>query len=390
MRLKTFPLVSGLALVVGLALVEAATSPSADAVQPPAVTDPVGTLAVALRAQSDSCVSIPLWRPARYTGVLQAGAAGNVLTVVGTPGWSVDQFAFAPQSGQHDTFFVLLGANASLPAGGPTPKEGCFYTVVANGTNALTLDLNGDDLSAVQPGTRVTLIPYWTLGTAFPASDAGNSFVAADPNLEMATTIRVASAKETSTTGASGPNSGEGSNSPSLCNFSDGAWRSVTSPNVVRDDDLIFPDSHLVVRNNSTTPLTFRSTGTVLMAKFTVPVSTPEANYALDLPVALPRPVGISLNDLGLINSGALAPAQDASTLTKDTLATYDNAIVGYNKTPTAIYYYAQGAWRKVDGSPAQDYGADMIPAGAGFTLHKGVGDGTTLFWLNSRNYLQN
>ena len=349
-------------------------------------TEPVGVLTIPLAAQSDTRVAIPLLRLTRFAGALQS-VAGNVLTVAGAPNWTANQFAFAPQAGQHDTFFILFGANpANAATGSPTPKEGGFYPVVANGANTLTADLGGDDLSAVQPGTRVTLIPYWTVGTAFPAADAGKSFVPSASPTQRATTVLPASARNVVP-----GDPGEFRADPTAAYyFYAGAWRrGDLDPGVVCDDDMLYPDAHFIVRNPDATALTFQPVGVVLTAKFTVPVPTPTASpgVPLDFPVGLPRPLAVSLNDLGLTSSGTIAPA-DASPNSPDSVFVFDNAAAGYDKAPVATYSFAQGAWRKVGAPSAQDFGADVVPAGAGFTLHKGAGDGATLFWLNSPNYL--
>ena len=332
-------------------------------------------LALPLAAQSDTRVAIPFVRPTRYAGLLQS-VSGNVLTVAGAPGWNANQFAYDASAGRHDTFFVLLGARTGA---GTTPKEGGFYTVTANGANTLTVDLNGDDLSAVAAGTRVTLIPYWTVGTAFPASDAGKSFIASPS--QMATTLLVAPAKTTVIDGPQGVYlGGPKPPPPPLYYFSAGAWRRADlSSTVVCDDDVLYPDGHLIVRNPDAATLTLRPVGVVLTAKFTVPVPTPGANAELDYPAALPRPVPVSLNDLGLIDGGTILPT-DAPANSRDSVAVFDPAVAGYNLAPAATYYFAQGAWRKAGAPPAQDFGADTIPASAGFLLHLGAGDGATRF----------
>ena len=370
--------------------------PSGQAVaQGVVATDPVGVLALPLAAQRDTRVTIPFVRPARYAGLLQS-VSGNVLTVAGAPGWNAnqfaydtgtgqhdtffDQFAYDTGTGQHDTFFVLLGAQTGA---GTTPKEGGFYTVTANGTNTLTVDLNGDSLATVQPDTRLTLIPYWTLGTAFPASDMGHSFLVSASPAQKATLVLPASARNV----VSG-DPGEFTVDPTAAYyFYAGAWRrGDLDPGVVCDDDVLFPDGHLVVRNPDAATLTLRPVGVVLTAKFTVPVPTPGVNAELDYPVALPRPVDVSLNDLGLISSGIILPT-GVSANSQNSVAVF-NPTAGYDPPPAATYYFAEGAWRKTGAPPTQDFGTDMIPAGAGFLLHLGAGDGATRFWTNSPNYL--
>lgn len=341
------------------------------------VTSPVGVLTIPLPAQSDTRVSIPLLRFSRYEGAVQA-VNGNVVTVTVSPGWTANQFVRDAAANRHDTFFALLGPNAGANA----PKEGCFYTVTGNGANTLTLDLNGDDLSTVQPGTRVTLIPYWTLGTAFPASDAGRAFVASASPSAWATVIFPTGVETVNRLGGVA-RGGPKPPAPLAYYFYAGAWRSSQdSSAVAHDDDVLYPDGHFIMRNTAATPLAFRPPGAVLTAKLAVPVPTPEdENTLLNCPVGLPRPFDVSLNSLGLVSSGVV---QESSG---DSVWVFGQGATGYNQAPVAEYFFSGGAWRKAGTSETQDFGATLLPAGAGWVIHKASGDGTTLFWQNVPNY---
>ena len=57
-----------------------------------------------------------------------------------------------------------------------SPYEGHWYMVTANSASTVTVNLNGDTLSSVAAGTQVSVIPYWSLNSVFPASAAGVSF----------------------------------------------------------------------------------------------------------------------------------------------------------------------------------------------------------------------
>ena len=201
-----------------------------------AATDPVGFTSLSLPANSDSLISIPFTRPAVFSGAI-GSVSSNTITVASSPGWTANQYVYG-QGTQSNTYYAIIGPLLNTVSGTVTvnngstavtataglsgvvagdefivnglaynvasvtsdtalvlsrvytgtsgaglaatydhsPKEGSYYTVTANGTNSLTVNLNGDSLSTVTAGTSVTLIPYWTLGTAFPASDAGTSY----------------------------------------------------------------------------------------------------------------------------------------------------------------------------------------------------------------------
>ncbi len=303
---------------------------------------------------------------------------GNVVTVGNSPGWTANQFVQDAAANQHDTFFALLGSNA----GASTPQEGSFYAVTGNASNTLTLDLNGDDLSSVQPGTLLTLVPYWTLGTTFPAGDAGQSFVASSSPSNRATLLFPAEVETVSTLGGvSG--GGPKAPAPAAYYFYAGAWRSSQDDATVsHDDDVLSPAGHFILRNTAATALTFKPSGVVLAGKLTVPVPTPEDEQNLvNLPVGLPRPLDMSLNSLGLISSGII---QDSSG---DSIRVFGSVTTGYNQGAGAEYFYSNGAWRQTGAPDDQDFGETLLPAGSGWVIHKASGDGSTLFWQNTPNY---
>ena len=136
------------ALMTGLPAIEAGAEPD---------SAPTGFYRVACMGNSDTIVSIPFTQPEAAFALVES-VAGSVVTVMGTPSWLVDQFVYVSGT-QSNTYYVRLLSGA---------KEGSYYPIVTNGTNSLTLSLDGDDLSSVTSGTRLSVIPYWTLATAFP------------------------------------------------------------------------------------------------------------------------------------------------------------------------------------------------------------------------------
>ncbi|MGI8438554.1 MAG: dockerin type I domain-containing protein, partial [Chthoniobacterales bacterium] len=118
--------------------------------------------------------------------------------------------------------------------------------------------------------------------------------------------------------------------------------------------------------------------GSVLQKKFTTPLVT-SASTMQDNPAALLRPLDVTLNATGLnMTDGSFGP--------NDQLLLFDNAIAGYDKTPSAIYVQtaaANGPWRLFT-DPVNDRGSDIIPAGTGFIVRKAVSDGQPKFWVNN------
>ncbi len=312
-------------------------------------------------------------------------AAGDELIVNG--------LAYNVASVTSDTALTLSRAFTGTTASGQTatydhsPKEGSYYTVTANGTNSLTVNLNGDSLGTVSAGTTVTLIPYWTLGTAFPASDAGTSYVASSGTNVRSRATQVLFPDVTSAGTDLAPNA-------IYYNYNS-HWRYVNATDTTSsyDDTILPPTNYFILRNTNVTTapttLTFTPTGSVYMNRVSIPLAT-EAASRQDNAVTVPRPASVTLNDLGLITSGAFAASSGTSARTRaDSLFVYDNTQIGTDKSASAIYFYYNGAWRYVNATdPTADYGSTSIPYGTGFTIQKAqTTSGATTFWQNTRNY---
>jgi uncharacterized protein (TIGR02597 family) len=332
-------------------------------------TDPVGFTTIPCLANSDTFVSVPFTRPPEYVGAIQS-ISGDTITVSGSP-WTANQFVYAAGT-QPKTYFVLIGSHS-----GSNPKEGNQYTVTSNGTNTLVIDREGEDLSTVEAGTQILVVPYATLTSVFPASDANVSFVPSSSSLSRQTQIII-------------PNyAGSGINLSAAATYYylNNAWRKVGRPATENyNDDPFVNSGYFIVRNASTgTQLTH--VGSVLMKKSTIPLVT-RTSGAQDNFVSVIRPVDVKLNDLGLITSNAFMASPSALSRT-DQLIVFDNSQTGINKSASATYYYLNNAWRKVGQSSSTDFGNDVIRTGSGFIIRKAAtANGATHMWQNAPTYL--
>lgn len=331
-----------------------------------ATTDPVGFMTDSLLSNSDTHISLPLIRPPAFVGGIQS-VAGNTITVAGNP-WTAGQFVYAAGS-QPNHYYALIG-----PATVANPKEGHHYPIVSNTANTITVDLGPDNLTGIPANAQVSIIPNWSLKTLFPATDANVSFTPTTSTAQYKTQVRVPDV------------SASGINLPYTTYFySDNAapgqvgWRLEGDNTTDRGDDPLLPDSHIVVRNiNGAPTLPLVNLGSVLLKKFTTPLLTSTTTQQ-DNPAGLLRPLDVSLNATGLnIADGSFGP--------NDQLLLFNNAQVGINKAPSVIYTQVNvpnGPWRRV-GDANTDRGSDIIPAGVGFIVRKGVSDGQPDFWTNN------
>ena len=327
-------------------------------------TDPVGFTNLNLPAESDSHISVPFTRPPEFVGAIQSVTA-NTITVAGTPNWPANKFVYAGGS-QPNTYYALIGGGGSS-----NPKEGRTFLITGSGSNTLTVDTSAGDLSGITQNTQVTVIPYWTLATVFPASDANVSFTpTSDPNAPKTQVIV--------------PNdAANGTNLPPLATYyyaANAGWRAAGDPNTNRGDDILLPDSYFVVRNQNGAPgLPLTTLGAVLTKKLVTPLRT-QTNSQQDNPAGIVRPLDVALNMTGLVPT-------DGSFGANDQLLVFSNAQIGFNKAPTA-YYRDQNlnfAWRRVGDTNPIDRGNDVIPVGTGFIVRKAPsGSGANVFWTNT------
>jgi len=328
-------------------------------------TDPVGFIKTPLLGGSDTYVSMPFTRPPEFIGAISA-ASGNTITAADNP-WTANQFVYG--GNQHNHYYALIG-----PITGTNTKEGHTYAVTANDSNTLTVDTTHDDLNGIPANTQVTLIPYWTPATLFPASDANVSFTPTTSPPNYQTLIRV---PDYSAAGINLPDAAE-------YYFNSNAWRRI-SDNADHGDDTLLPGSYFVVRNaGNAQTLPLINTGAVLLKKLTVPLMT-ATNSAQDNPVSILRPLDVTLNASGL-NPGNSA----GSFVANDQLLLFDNSQAAFDKAPSAIYYYNtsvgnSGGWRLMGDNTLADRGSDIVPSGTGFLVRKAAtASGQTEFWTNS------
>ncbi len=322
----------------GIAILSTIIS-AAPALSQTATTDPAGFITVDAQGNSDSYTFIPFKRTPEYAGAVltPGGVAGNVVTMAGTPNFTANGFVYAGAA-QPKTYYVLFTSG---------PKLGMYYTVTANGTNTLTLDPAGDDISGVS-GATLNVIPYDTLGSIFPGGQGVNG---SPDHSTRVSEVLISNTSSVGTnlaaaktyyyfTGASGPGPG---------------WRklgSLADRNIAVNDDILYPDVPFRIRNNSGVATSLTYMGTVHMGSLSTPLGNLSPTSDQDNAVSLPIASDLTLSQTKLFESGAFV-GNSSHTDLKDQLLVWDNTIAGKNKAAAVTYYYFTGTnpgWRKVGG----------------------------------------
>jgi len=333
-----------------------------------AASTPAGFYKLDCLGNSDTIVSIPFSRPETNSSLVQS-IAGNVITVSGTPGWLVNQFVYVSGT-QSNTYYLRFLSSA---------KEGSYYPIVANTANSLTLSLGGDDISSVTNGTRVSVIPYWTLGTAFPQ---GKGVIATALSFSRKTEVLIPNVNGVGINLSPGPAYYFLTNAT----FPNGIWQQVGTLTTNKNDDVLLPDNYFIVRHNTASNTVFTAQGSVPVSKLAVPLAT-EAFTKQDNFVALSRPVTATLNESGLIQSGAFIGSPTTFSRT-DELLVFNNAVAAKNKAPSARYFYLSpsNTWCKV-GFGTTDMGSQPVfTPGIGVIIRKYTNSVSGL-WVNSPTY---
>jgi uncharacterized protein (TIGR02597 family) len=313
-----------------------------------------------LQGNSDNFVTLPFFRPAAAYGKV-AGIDINTLTVTGRAPWQAGEFVYAPGI-QSNTYFALLTSGQ---------RQGRYFTILANSDYTLTVDVSDDTLTGVSVGDSIAVVPYWTLNTLFPGG--GGLHASSNPLVRKSEILFF-------NVDGIGINR---SASRTFYYYGD-SWKEFGQGLVNKNDEVFLPDVYFIVRHNTSTATSFTISGQVLKSSWTMPVTVnPLARQ--DNFIALPRPIMTSLNDTGLIDSGAFRSS--SSPLSRaDELLVFDNNVIGKNRSASATYYHYNGAWRKF-GAGLTDIGNQpVLGPGVAAIIRKGAYAGDC-FWKNETSF---
>ena len=337
--------------------------------QTPAYSAPIGYSTVACPVNSDTIVGMPLRQAPDLSGALTGAPVSPGDQAVLTIGAFTGAYA--------NTHYVKFSSG---------PDSGKILPVVSNTTTTLTVDLNGGSLASVQ-GDALEVIKFWTLGELFNPSQATTD-AATTGNAVVASLNALASGRRTLLLLPDQMSPGINIAPNQSFFIVGGEWREL---GVAGNKDLIqlWPDTYFIIRqpSNISQATSYVATGQVELGEVTVPLTTQTSSFQ-DNFIAISRPVDVPLDQLGLKDTPAFVSSTNTlASGRRDVLLVFDNSSTAINKAPAATYFVFNGQWRKL--GSGGDAGEDLILAGNGFIIRKfATATGETVFWKNSRSYL--
>jgi uncharacterized protein (TIGR02597 family) len=327
-----------------------------------ATTTPVGYNTIECLGNSDTYLNINFLRPAAAQ-VAVASVSGDTITVSSTPnppGWTEDQFVYAAGT-QSNHYYVLVTEG---------PKEGRYYDILDNTSTTLQVDLAGDTLEGqLTAETKIKIIPHWTFGTLFPDGEGvhpSSSHSGAQRQTSVLVPDLTTPGKDLAA--ATSYYYYSGANSPGP------GWRKAGAANVLANDDIIVPETPLIIRHLIGTPTTVTVVGDVQWNGFSALLNVLAGNTDQDNAITTKIPVPMTLAESRLFESGAFVGSPSHSGAQRqDTILVFDNSEVAMNKAGSASYYYYTGAnapgpgWRKA-GAPNVLADDDVV-----FDLNHGI-----------------
>jgi uncharacterized protein (TIGR02597 family) len=294
---------------------------------------------------------------------------------------------------------VIAGPVLTLNHAVPTlPTEGAYAFVLtgslegaalpitaASGAN-LSVAAGASDLALLHPGDTVAIVPYWTLDTAFPL---GRGVTASTSTTAHATEILVYDDT------IPGENL---SPAATYYYFGGGGGQAAgwykTGSTAGQGTARLAPLQYFVARNNTAVDTELVATGAVQMAGYRVPVAVLVAGTTQDNLLALPVPLPMTLDGIGLHESGAVA-ATTSLLVPGDEVLLYDNTTTVLPKPPAATYFYFVGnssraaGWYKVGATGAPVTGVPLNPGEGLIVRKKSTTTPIVVPWVAVPSYLQ-
>jgi uncharacterized protein (TIGR02597 family) len=314
-----------------------------------ATTDPVGFVNVTVNANSDQNIGVPMVPSAVYSGVA-SNVSGTSVSAAGVPS--------------------LASASYLLVTSGPA--AGLWETVSSTTNSSVTI---ASSISGFSGNHSFVIRPFWTLGTLFPGG--GNVPQSPDPfNPTGLVLVNDPSAVGVNLSPSSAYFYHDGSLGPA------GWYINGDLAAGLQDNTPLPPETPIIIRNPTGSPLTISFTGSVPAQKFAMDVVSRSSGQQ-DNRIYNQFPANVSLANAGLISSGALAPSPDPFNPT-DLLIVNNLGQSGFNPSPDLAYFYHDGSLGPAGWYINGDLGAGIqdsveLPAGSSVIIRKAGGISSTI-----------
>ena len=287
------------------------------------ITAPIGYLKLTFKAQSDTPFSLPLNRPKVYSGQADS-ISGNTITVAAQD-FTASQFVYADGS-QNEKFYLLFTTGI---------LEGRTFDVTANGTNSITVNQDGNTnietlINDANANDNFEIRPHWTLDTLFPN---GEGFPQVASAFDNGSEIHFKPV-----------------NQPGINLASEKIYKYVTGTGWVDNanlfggrakDVVLIRNSFFQARNVTTSDVVKSIVGDVPTTDGRLKLKSNVIQQ--DSYVSFSFPIDIKLSETGLENSPGFAHSSGQFSADGDVINIFNVALAGYNKAPSATYYYVSG-----------------------------------------------
>jgi uncharacterized protein (TIGR02597 family) len=354
-----------------LAILTLAATPAFLHAQTTSYSGIVGYVNGTYNPSSDSIVAPQLERPSELVASV-SGVSGATFQLSGVS-LTPDQFKYVTGT-QAKTYYALVTAGS---------LAGTYFTIESNTSSELVVQTDGLAPSSADV-TAIEVRPYWTIGSLFPASDAGVSFVAS--------TSTTTAGRRTQILIPDNINVGV-NRSPSKILFFNPTlqdWVASTATNVrAGDTSIVPPNTYVILRNTGGTPPTLNHTvtGSVNTKSAAVYLATRNTG-ANDNYCTISRPADTKLSEMGFIDSSFVQSTSKTTAGRRDTLLVIDKTGSGINRSPSKVYFKFGGAW--YDTSATATAVDPLIPAGSAMVIRKYQSDGFDKVLVNNPNYSSN
>lgn len=360
-RASLLTLLGGITLFTLPAFAQTLTTPDVP-------TEASGYFKLQAAASSDNKLSIPLNRPAVAYGFVSDIDSGSItISLVDpnsdggpvSPGWDNSQFKYdlGASPAQAETYYVEFTS-------GPIDRSyefcGVRYRITDNTDDTLSLDTEGDDLTAqtLAVGDTIVIRPYWRIKDVFEYG--GSPLIGAVSDIDDALDD-ILLPNYTTQAFNKAPNR-------TLRYVTGSGWRMFPDPDTDQSNVILPPNYAFILRRRTASALTVPVVGNVPPYRSVTFVSGGTSGN--DTYLSLHYPLPISLEDSGLhLDSPVVRDSSDPDNPI-DRLMGF-SAPSGYNQAPSLLYYfYESNGWRLFpDDTTPKD--STLLQAGTAYVLRR-------------------